>query len=238
MKIRHYCTKCKNYEHEEIISIQSIPQDFIVRVKCKEGHNQIIYLTNPLYSLLFDNSIIALKSNNYRACIFEAASALERFFEHAIRILIIPHKEIGNMEKVKQYNAAWKLIKNMSERQLGAFIMLFQKTTNQTPVLLSEKLISLRNNTIHKGYLPTEEEALQFLGSVNDLIQTNRFIIKPHDEDAFWLLDQRVDFENFSNPNDDPEETTEYNGAHFFNSAFGVDFNQSLENYFINHLKT
>ncbi len=238
MKIRHYCTKCKNYEQEEILSISSIPQDFTVRVKCKEGHNQIIYLANPLYSLLFDNSIIAFKSNNYRSSIFEAASALERFFEHVIRVLIIPHKEIGNMEKAIQYNAAWKLIKNMSERQLGAFIMLFHKTTNQLPVLLKEKLINLRNNTIHKGYLPLEEEALQFLRSVYDLIQTNRSIIRPHDEDAFWLLEQRVDFENLSNPNDDPEETIEYSGAHFFNSAFGVGFNQSLENYYANHLKT
>lgn len=238
MKIRHYCTKCKNYNQPEIINIQSIPQDFIVRIKCKEGHNQIIYQTNPLYSLLFDNSIIALMTKNYRACIFEAASALERFFEHAIRILIIPHKEIGNMEKVKQYNEAWKLIKNMSERQLGAFIMLFHNATNQSPILLNEKLISLRNNTIHKGYLPQEEEALQFLGNVYNLIQNNRFIIRPYDEDAFWLLDQRIDFENFSNIKDDPDETTQYSGPHIFNSAFGIDFNESIKNYYIEYLKT
>ena len=238
MKISHYCTKCKNYDQEEILNISSIPQDFIVRVKCKKGHDQIIYLTNPLYSLLFDNSIIALKSNNYRASIFEAASALERFFEHAIRILIIPHKDIGNMEIVQQYNSAWKLIKNMSERQLGAFIMLFHKVTNQSPILLNEKQIKLRNNTIHKGYLPLEEEALQFIGSVYNLIQTNRSIIRPYDDQAYWLLDQRVDFENFSNPNEEPESATEYNGPHFFNSAFGFDFNESLENYYTRYLKT
>ncbi|MFN7610998.1 MAG: hypothetical protein ACK5QX_08700, partial [bacterium] len=229
MRIRHYCTKCKNYDEEEILNIQPIPQDFVVRINCKKGHNQIIYLTNPLYSILFDNSVIALKEKNYRGCIFEAASALERFFEHALRILIIPHKDIGDMEKVKQYNAAWKLIKNMSERQLGAFVMLFHKTTSQSPVLLSEKLINLRNNTIHKGYIPDEGEALQFIGSIYELIQTNRLIIRPHDEEAFWLLDQRVDFENFSDPNNDPEETISYNGPHFFNSAFGVDFNDSLQ---------
>lgn len=237
MKINHYCTKCKNFDHVEILNVQSIPQDFIIRIKCKKGHNQIIHLTNPLYSILFDNSIIALKQKNYRACIFEAASALERFFEHAIRILIIPHKDIGDMEKVKQYNISWKIIKNMSERQLGAFIMLFHKTTNKAPVLLNEKFIRLRNNTIHKGYIPLEDEALQFLGSVYDLIQTNRFLIRPHDEEAFWLLDQRVDFENFSDPNDDPEETAAYNGAHFFNSAFGSDFNDSLEKYYVEFLQ-
>ena len=237
MKIRHHCTKCKNFDEEEIINIESIPQDFTIRMKCNKGHNQIIQLTNPLYSLLFDNSIIAFHQKNYRACIFEAASALERFFEHAIRVFIIQHKDIGDMEKIKRFNIAWKSIKNMSERQLGAFIMLFHKSTNEFPQLLNEKLISLRNNTIHKGYMPYEEEAFQFLGSVYNIIQNNRFIIRPHDEDAFWLLDQRVDFENFTNSSDDPEETTAYNGAHFFNSAFGSDFKESLQNYYIGHLK-
>lgn len=237
MRIRHYCTKCNNYDEEEILNIQPIPQDFVVRIYCKKGHRQIIYLTNPLYSILFDNSVIALKEKNYRGCIFEAASAMERFFEHAIRILIIPHKDISDMEKVKQFNAAWRLIKNMSERQLGAFVMLFHKTTSQYPVLLSEKLINLRNKTVHKGYIPDEDEALQFIGSVYDLIQNNRFIIRPHDEEAFWLLDQRVDFENFTDPNNDPEETIGYNGPHFFNSSFGVNFNDSLQKYYNEFLK-
>lgn len=237
MKIKFSCTKCKNFNKWETINIETFPQDFTLRIKCKKGHNQIIQLTNPLYSLLFDNSIVAFQQKNYRACISEAACALERFYEHAIRIFIIQHKDIGNMEKIKQFNITWKSIKNMSERQLGAFIMLFHKSTNEFPLLLNDKLISLRNNTIHKGYFPHEEEALKFLGNVYDIIQNNRFIIKPHDEEAFWLLDQRVDFENFSNTTDDPEETTVYNGAHFFNSSFGSDFKESLQNYYIRYLK-
>lgn len=236
MRISHYCTICKNFEQKEIFTIQVIPQDFILRIKCKYGHNQIIYLTNPLYSLLFDKSIVAFKLNNYRSCIFEAASALERFYEHAIRILIIPKKDIGDKEKAEQYNVAWKIIKNMSERQIGAFIMLFHKLTNRPPVLLDDKLTNLRNNTIHKGYMPREDEAFEFLKSVYNVILQNRFILKPHDEHAFWLLDQRVDYENFFNPSDDPEETVAYNGPHFFNSAFGFEFKESLDNYYANYL--
>lgn len=237
MKIEHWCTICQNFENTETVKIQSVPQDFIIRIKCEKGHNQVIHLTNPLYSILFDNSVKALMQGNYRGCIFEAASALERFYEHAVRILIIPHKDVGNMEIIKHYNSTWKIIKNMSERQLGAFIMLFHKTTNKSPILLNEKLTSLRNNTIHKGHLPLESEALQFLGSVYDIIQSNRFILRPYDEDAFWLLDQRVDFENYANSDDNPEETSHYNGPHFFNSAFGFDFNDSIQKYYEKYLK-
>lgn len=237
MKFKIFCTKCRNFDFEESIRLETIPQDFIVRHKCRNGHNQIINLTNPLYSLLFDKCIVAYFQKNYRACIFEAASAMERFFEHAIRILIIPQKDLENVEKVREFKNAWKLIRNMSERQLGAFIMLFQKTTNQPPILLNDSLISIRNNTIHKGYLPTEDEARKFLGSVCDLIQGNRFILRPHNEEAFWLLDQRVDFENFVNPGDDPHEVQAFNGCHFFNSAFGSTFDKSLEYYYLEHLK-
>lgn len=232
MKIKHHCTICNNYEIEDLISVKSIPKDFVIRTNCNKGHNQNIILMNPLYTILYDNSIIAYQQQNYRSCVFEASSALERFFEHAIRILIIPNKDIGNLEKIQQYESAWKLIKNMSERQLGAFIMLFNKTTNQIPILLTEKLISLRNNTIHKGHTPTENEALVFMTNVYDVIQKNRIIIRKYDEDAFWLLDQRVDSENMTNSNDIPEETISYSGPHFFNSSFGFDFLDSINRYY------
>jgi hypothetical protein len=192
---------------------------------------------SPLYSILYDNSIIAYQEQNYRSCIFEAASALERFFEHAIRILIIPHKDIGNKENLISYESAWKEIRNMSERQIGAFIMLFNKATNQIPILLSEKHVSLRNKTIHKGYLPEENEAYLFMTNIYEIIQTNRLIIKAHDEEAFWLLDQRVDFENMENPDFKPEETISQSVANFYNSAFGIDFKSSMNMYYNKYLK-
>ena len=231
MKISYHCAKCKNFLTKETQVIDNIPQDFIVNVRCENGHDQKIILTNPLYSLLFDNSIIAFQQKNYRACIFEAASSLERFYEHAIRIFIIRHKDIDNQEKIERYNLAWKAIKHMSERQLGAFIMLFLQLTDDFPIILNENLTKIRNSTIHKGYLPSEEEAFKFLSNVHYIIQNNRFLIRPHDEDAYWLFDQRIDFENFSNSSD-LVETIEYNGATFFNSSYGSEFKESMINYY------
>lgn len=234
-----YCSKC-NEIFETSFSLQKTPQDFFIKKECKNGHIVIINLTDPLYSILFDNCIIAYFEQKYRSCVFEAASALERFYEHAIRVMIIPQTEIDSQEIIESFNKTWKIIKNMTERQIGAFTMLFHKTTGRAPILLNEKSISLRNNIIHKGYIPSKEEAYEFLSSVSDLIQKNRNLIRPHDEQAFWLLDQRVDYENLNNPpNVEVNKSTlcAYSKAHFFNSTFGSTFKESLETYYSKHLK-
>jgi hypothetical protein len=241
MKISIPCIKCNKENlvsdfQEEIFKIKSVPSDFTIRLKCKNNHLNIIHLSDPLFSILFDKSVTAFLEENYRGCIFESASSLERFYEHTIRVLLIEKKDFENKVIVENFNNSWKIIRNMSERQIGAFIMLFHKTTHKTPILLNENLTKLRNSVIHKGYLPEKKEALQFLENVYALIQTNRQIIGGTNPELYWLLDQRIDFENFINP---PELKSEeyvsmsYSGAHFFNSAFGGDtFEESIKRYY------
>jgi hypothetical protein len=232
MKIRYACTICNNFEHRELIYVTNIPQDFVIRTECSKGHHQNIVLMNPLFTILYDNSIIAYQKKNFRNCIFEAACALERFFEHAIRVLIIPRQDIGDKEKIIQYEKTWKLVKNQTERQAGAFVMLFHKATGKAPLILTEKLTGLRNNTIHKGYLPTEQDAYEFMLHVYNIIHINRLTIRKFNEDTFWLLDQRVDFENIEKSSFKPEETTSVSEANFFNSSFGFDFIDSVNRYY------
>lgn len=241
MKLKINCPKCNEENQgeefqEEIIKLKSIPRDFTIRFKCKNNHLNIIHLSDPLFSILFDKSVIAFVEENYRGCIFESASSLERFYEHAIRVLLIEQKDFENKEIVESFNNAWRIIHKMSERQIGAFIMLFNKTTNRIPILLSNTLTNLRNDVIHKGYLPEKNEALKFLENVYSLIQTNRQIIANTNQDLYWLLDQRIDYENFINPPElKPEEYTSmsYSGAHFFNSAFGGDtFEEAIKKYY------
>jgi hypothetical protein len=153
---------------------------------------------------------------------------------------LIEQKDFENKEIVQGFNNAWKIIRNMTERQIGAFIMLFHKTTNKTPFLLNEKLTKLRNDVIHKGYWPEKQEALQFLENVYALIQNNRDIISGTNPELYWLLDQRIDFENFRYPPELKQEeyiAMGYSGAHFFNSAFGGNtFEESIKRYYNDRL--
>lgn len=244
MKIELSCLKCKEIDIDsflnETVTFKSIPQDFIIEAYCKHNHQSIIHLIDPLYSLLFDNCVIAYHEQNYRSSIFEAASSLERFYEHAIRILIIDKKDLANPKTIEDFKSSWKLIKNMSERQIGAFVMLFHKTTNKAPLILDDKFTKLRNDTIHKGYLPNQDEAYNFLTKVYDIIQFNRYTVRLANEDAFWLLEQRVDFENMIAPHLENAESLilQHSGAHFFNSAFGKNLKESLQNYYNKHLKS
>lgn len=237
MKISHYCHICNasgTFTLEDIF-FEIIPQDLILDAKCSKGHSSLIRLSNPIYTLLFDNAIKAYCTKNYRGCIFEASSALERFYEQVIRLLLIGKNNLENKELIKKYYSAWKVIKNQSERQMGAFIMLFFNLTHKNPLLISDKLVSLRNNTIHKGYFPIESEAFNFLVAAFDVIQVNRLIIREKNEDVFLLLNQRIDFENYINPIDEDgneKYIMDLYGEHFFNSCFGIDFKDNIQNYY------
>ena len=55
----------------------------------------------------------------------------------------------------------WSQVANQSERQLGAFLYLHLFTTG-TAYELDKKGIELRNKVVHRGYLPTLQEATQF----------------------------------------------------------------------------
>ena len=70
----------------------------------------------------------------------------------------------------EEFNQTWKLIAKQSERQLGAFAMLWFIETGTFPGKLSSKMVELRNKVIHQGKIPTYEECLQYGKAVIALI--------------------------------------------------------------------
>jgi len=94
---------------------------------------------------------------------------MERYFDFFIKtILRVSHIDFNLIDK------SWKLISNQSERQLGAYMMLYMKEFNSIPTLLSpDKETSFRNNVIHKGYVPTKDEAIRYGTAVLSVIESS-----------------------------------------------------------------
>ena len=58
--------------------------------------------------------------------------------------------------------STWKIVASSSERQLGAFALLWLLRFKEAPAILENKQVSFRNDVIHKGRIPSRDEAVQF----------------------------------------------------------------------------
>jgi hypothetical protein len=149
-------------------SLSTIDNNMTKIFDCHDNtkHSSILFLYNQKFDLLFESGLRAMRDKYYREAISSFATSLERFYEYCIKVLLFNNQD-AEIEK------SWKQISQQSERQLGAFIVLFLRNTQKTPVLLSNKMVELRNEITHKGYYPTEDETYAFSNSVLQIIDKN-----------------------------------------------------------------
>ena len=69
------------------------------------------------------------------------------------------------------FKKTWKLVASHSEWQLGAFIFIYTTEFGTPPTLLSNRKVQFRNEVIHKGKIPTRQEALDYGQAVLDVIR-------------------------------------------------------------------
>lgn len=69
----------------------------------------------------------------------------------------------------KDVAATWKLVSSQSERQLGAFYLLYLALFHTVPNP-DKKKVEFRNNVIHKGTIASTEEATEYAAFVYDYI--------------------------------------------------------------------
>jgi glutamyl/glutaminyl-tRNA synthetase len=143
----------------------SIRDDGIYEFKCPEGHQSLTVLRTPKHEVLFTIASNALLGGYLRDAVASFAASLERFYEFAIRV-ICREKAISQQE----FEKCWKSISKQSERQLGAFTMLWFVEMGDPPNLLSNKMVELRNQVIHQGKIPTYQNCIEFGQAVIDVI--------------------------------------------------------------------
>jgi hypothetical protein len=132
---------------------------------CSFGHTSSTVLQQHKFEILFDIGAHAILDGYYREAVSSFTSSLERFYEFSIRVLLE-----GATGSDDLFQSAWKNISSQSERQLGAFIFLWASCMKEEPTLLSQKMVTFRNEVIHKGKIPSKEEAVRYGDAVLETV--------------------------------------------------------------------
>lgn len=122
---------------------------------CPKGHKSYTQLQEQKFQILFDLASMALNDGYTKEAVSTYSSALERFIEYYILIVSLSNKVTS-----ENFTKTWKQMANQSERQLGAYFIL--RLQEGKPTNWDEKKASFRNKVIHKGYIPTSEEAIEY----------------------------------------------------------------------------
>jgi len=159
MKLLIPCMKCfQEYGRPtDEFSRVEFCDDGRYEITCSHGHETVTVLQQQKFEVLFDIGAHAILDGYYREAVSSFTSSLERFYEFSIRVFM---EKSGSSDTL--YRTCWKNISSQSERQLGAFIFLWAFCLGESPQLLSNPQISFRNDVIHKGKIPTKNEAIKY----------------------------------------------------------------------------
>jgi hypothetical protein len=138
----------------------------VYRFTCARNHVHEILLMQLRFEVLAETAMQALVDGYYRDAVASFAAALERIYQLYAELVC----RSKGMDQAA-IEAAWKLVARQSERQLGMFIGLYQIENGAPPPLLAQRHVTFRNNVIHQGILPSEDEAIVFAQGVVDLVQ-------------------------------------------------------------------
>lgn len=166
MKLPISCHKCFLENTDGLGSVANVEfrDDSRYEFTCSEGHKSITILQEQKFEVLFEIGAFAIKDGYYREAVSSFSSSLEKFYEFVILVILLKQDlDINIIHK------SWKLVSNQSERQLGAFIFIYLKEFNDIPTLLSSSNVTFRNSVIHKGRIPSKEEALKYGEAVLDI---------------------------------------------------------------------
>lgn len=134
--------------------------DRIAKIKCSRGHERYVMLQSQRFEVLLESGANALSEGFTLEAMATFSAALERFLEFAARVLL---HHLGMHEST--YAAMFTEMARQSERQIGCFLAL-HALVFETAFAPNKDIAPLRNAVIHKGKIPTPEEAENFCGMV------------------------------------------------------------------------
>lgn len=132
------------------------PDDGVIAFQCKNGHKNAIIVQEQPFEILLEIAIENIIDKYYREAIFNFAAAQERCFEF-FNELVLFEKGVNDI----LYKDLWKIYRNSSERQLGAFYSLYLMRFGKN-FKYNENQTNIRNNIIHKGKIATKEITFEY----------------------------------------------------------------------------
>jgi len=176
--ISSFCWQCFNETSQTKEDYEKLKQelnsdiDFEVELNdenlyefvCPKNHRSLTQLQEQKFEILFDIASLALIDGYTKEAVSSYSSSLERFIEYCILIF-----SLKNSVKIESFSKTWKQMANQSERQLGAFLILCL----QEGILnrIEESRSGFRNKVIHKGYIPSSKEAIDYGQYIMSFIQ-------------------------------------------------------------------
>lgn len=196
MKLEFQCFQCLNEKQVTSNNYQfEIRDDNIYLIECEKGHESIIFFELQKFEILFEMGIKAMLDGYFREAVSNFAASIERFYEFSIEVFIskLFNNEVNKYNTwitshTEVYNASWKMISNQSERQLGAYVMLYLATYKEPPELIKPKKVEFRNKVIHKGYFPTEQETLEYAEYIFSYLHCKTSELNEKMKDNFSLI--------------------------------------------------
>lgn len=192
MKIPITCLQCemdaiqqgRMYAKNIHFDMQNVNDTGIYDYVCPNGHKTVASLQNWKHEILFEMGVNAYLDEYYREAVVNFATALERFYEYSIFIFCY-HADISK----KEIDKMWKDVSNQSERQIGAYCFLYLQVLKRNPEIFKDKVVNFRNKVVHKGYIPSKNEAFEYGKKVAEYIQYN---IKIYEEQLGSEILERV----------------------------------------------
>lgn len=168
MKLPILCSQCmvEDVANASPIAVVEFRDDGRYEVVCPKGHTSTTILQQQKFEVLFDIGAFAIVDGYYREAVSSFTSGLERFYEWFIQACLY---EKGLDEK--SISNAWKMVASQSERQFGAFAFLYAYDFGAAPPTLSNSRVAFRNEVIHKGKIPSRDEAVTYGQAVLDVIR-------------------------------------------------------------------
>lgn len=152
-------------EHDEGCYYAEVTDDGRYHLTCRNGHVTTTCLQEQKFEVLYELAANAILDGYYREAVVSFTSSLESFYEFYLRV--IARKR--NVAEGK-FEEAWKRIAAQSERQLGAYTLIYTLEEGSHPPHLTVSQIKFRNHVIHRGKIPTRPQAEQYGQEVLDVI--------------------------------------------------------------------
>ena len=138
----------------------------IAIIECSAGHKTALVMQAQKFEMLLDSGAAALLEGFTLEACASFAAALERFYEFSLRVACVGRKMPDEL-----YNKMFSEMARQSERQLGAF-MLLHALEFGSAYKQKDSIATFRNAVIHKGIIPTVDEAHKFCTEVYETIYT------------------------------------------------------------------
>jgi hypothetical protein len=181
MRLPLVCFQCQFDETapKNQLYYAELQDDGLYHLKCKQEHDSATCLQNQRFELLFDLALNAILDGYYREAVVSFTSAAESFYEFYLRVIMAKRNvSIGEYEK------AWKRVESQSERQFGAYTLVYTLEQCQPPPILHPSKVNFRNKVIHRGKIPTRAEAEEYGQATLETISPVLSYLKLHENSS------------------------------------------------------